>query len=241
MIIIKVGGNAISQLDDSFFEPIQDWLAAGEQVVIIHGGGQLITEASQFFDLPTTKIDGIRVTPPAVLSLTEHLLTNVIQDYFAKLFEKHGISCLKANQDLPMLLECEYLNQDRFGEVGQVTGIDQNCLNQLPSGQVVLLNSLAKTKEGQVLNVNADAAAQALASLTNADHLILLTDVPGVLVDQHLLERLQPKLAAQLIAADQITGGMLPKVHSAFAALHHGVQKITITNQLQQKGTELTL
>ncbi|CAK1245274.1 acetylglutamate kinase [Fructobacillus cardui] len=244
MIVIKIGGNAISQLQDDFFHQVKEWTKEGQQVVILHGGGQLISSTCAFFDLPTEKIDGIRVTPPSVLALTSHLLTNVIQPHFQNQLAQAGISALAVNQEAGPLFTADYLDQDAYGEVGEVTGIDESVLaevSQAGNGQnpVLLVNSLAIGPNGP-LNVNADSAAQALATMASADQLILLTDVPGVLVNEEVVTALNPLKANQLIDQELITAGMVPKLQAAFSALHHGVHKITITNHLGQ-GTKLEL
>ncbi|CAH1853835.1 acetylglutamate kinase [Convivina praedatoris] len=234
MIIIKIGGNAIHQLTNDFFKQIQTWLDQQKQIIIVHGGGQLITATSEFFDLPVQKIDGIRKTSSAEMLLTQGLLSDVIQPYFAQLFQQHGIDCQ------PLNLNGQTLLQGQYGQVGQVTSIQTKLLEQIPNDRVILINSLAQTPQGQLLNVNADQAAQALAVLTQAQQLILLTDVPGILVDQELQTKLTPILAQQFIQAGQITGGMVPKIKAALASLNDGVQQITITNQLNHLGTTIT-
>lgn len=244
MIVIKIGGNAISQLKDDFFHQVKEWTKEGQQVVILHGGGQLISSTCAFFDLPTEKIDGIRVTPPSVLALTSHLLTNVIQPHFQNQLAQEGIPALAVNQEAGPLFTADYLDQDTYGEVGEVTGIDEAVLAQVnqesnEQNPVLLVNSLASGPNG-TLNVNADSAAQALATMASADQLVLLTDVPGVLVNEEVVTALNPLKANQLIDQELITAGMVPKLQAAFSALHHGVHKITITNHLGQ-GTKLEL
>lgn len=240
MIIIKIGGNAIHQLTEDFFKQIQIWLDQEKQIIIVHGGGQLITATSQFFNLPVQKIDGIRKTSPAEMLLTQGLLSDVIQPYFAQLFQQHGINCQPLNFNGHTLLQGQYLDQSQYGQVGQVTSIKTQLLAQSQTNSVILINSLAQTSQGQLLNVNADQAAQALAVLTQAQQLILLTDVPGILVDQEVQTKLTPALAQQFIQEEQITGGMVPKIKAALASLKDGVQQITITDQLNHPGTTIT-
>ncbi|WEV54684.1 acetylglutamate kinase [Leuconostocaceae bacterium ESL0723] len=241
MIIIKIGGNAISKLDNAFFDQMRTWLAQHEQVVIVHGGGQMITSASEFFNFPTKKIDGIRVTPKRLITLTAQILDQVVQPMFAQRFKDHGIPCYALNQNQESILYGDYLDQAKYGEVGKITGVNKQALANLPQGKVTIMSSLAIDDQGHTLNVNADTAAQSLATLTNAEELILLTDVPGVLIDQVIVDRINPQKAAEMIDAQQITAGMVPKIKSAFTALNAGVAKITITNHLDHAGTEIML
>ncbi|WP_061993281.1 acetylglutamate kinase, partial [Fructobacillus ficulneus] len=207
MIVIKVGGNAIHSLSANFYDKVQDWVAEGEQVIVIHGGGQLITAACDFFALPTVKDQGIRVTPKPVMALTNQVLTQVVQAQFASLFSAHKIPVYPVNQEVGPLFIGDYLDQEQYGQVGAVMALNPAVVSSLPSGKVWLVNSVAQTVTGDLLNVNADAAAQALASLVGADELILLTDVPGVLVNGQVLNQLDAGQIADLVAHEQITGG----------------------------------
>ena len=126
-----------------------------------------------------------------------------------------------------------------FGEVGQITGVNQAWLDQLLTNEIGVLAPLAQTASGQLLNVNADTAAAEIATRLGASKLVLLTDVPGVLKAGKVLPRLDQTGANQLFAHHQITAGMMPKLTAAFSALKRGVANVSITNDLTQSGTAL--
>ncbi len=99
-----------------------------------------------------------------------------------------------------------------------------------------MLAPLAQTEDGQLLNVNADMAAAAVATALHASKLVLLTDVPGVLEQGNVVAKLTPQKAAQLIATNVITKGMQPKIEAA-AHTAQVVHEVVITDALNHAGT----
>ncbi|WP_395320284.1 acetylglutamate kinase [Fructilactobacillus frigidiflavus] len=241
MIVIKIGGNLVSQLPDSFFQAVKTMIAEGQRVVIIHGGGNLITEASDFVGLPTQKINGIRVTSQPLMAITNTVLAKIIQPAFAQQFIQHGIACQPLNQASEPLFAGDYLDQSTYGEVGVLQQVNEPALQQATEHQVALAAPIIAGPQHQNLNVNADYAAINVASLTGATQCILLTDVPGVLINEQVVPTLNEVQANEMIEKGNLTGGMVPKVKAAFQALHQGVTQINITNDLKQAGTVMKL
>ena len=151
----------------------------------------------------------------------------------------HHLPVVGINTNDHHLLAGNYLDQPHFGEVGQITGVNQAWLDQLLTNEIGVLAPLAQTASGQLLNVNADTAAAEIATRLGASKLVLLTDVPGVLKAGKVLPRLDQTGANQLFAHHQITAGMMPKLTAAFSALKRGVANVSITNDLTQSGTAL--
>ena len=118
-----------------------------------------------------------------------------------------------------------------LGWVGDVVETHPAMVESLLArGVTPVISPISLGLDGHTYNVNADRAALALACALDAEELIFVSNVPGVLLDNRLVPRLTPAQARAWMAAGKINGGMIPKVHSALAALQHGVPMVRITN-----------
>ncbi len=238
-IVIKIGGNATQQLTESFFEQLAVWQQQGKQVIIIHGGGPQISKWSSDLGLTVTKKNGIRVTDEATLKVTQAVLLGVVQPALFQMIADHGFEVMGLNMADNHLLEGEYVDQPLYGEVGQVTKVNEEWLAQNLHGQIAVIAPLVQTAHSAVLNVNADVAAAKIAEELNAEELVLLTDVPGVIKDGNVISELNNQMAHSLMQDEIIKSGMKPKIKAAFTALEHGVQKVLITDNIENHGTVL--
>ncbi|UQS87295.1 acetylglutamate kinase [Nicoliella spurrieriana] len=241
MIVIKIGGNMVKNLTPAFFQSIKQLQAQGEQILIVHGGGNLISACGNFVGQPATKINGIRVTDKQMMSITDNVLTQIIQPELHKQFAAHGIQSHMMNaSDYPFLF-ADYVDQAKYGEVGQIKRVKANYIDVMTGQSVGLCASIATGPDGQKLNVNADMAAEAIASIVHADQLVLLTDVPGVMLDNQVLDQLNRDTANQLFEDEKLINGMVPKVKAAFQALDNGIPEVSITNDIIKVGTTIVL
>lgn len=237
-IVIKIGGNASDQLPETFFNQIKDWWKQGKKILIIHGGGPQISQLSEKMHLSVNKIDGIRVTDPDTLNVTKAVLLGLVQPKLCQYINQAGLPVIGMNASDNHLLQGKYLNQDEYGEVGQVTNINKNWLNEQLQDQIGILAPLAQTADGHWLNVNADMAAATIAIKLGAESLVLLTDVPGVLNSGKVVPQLTETDADMLYQKDIIKSGMMPKIQASFNALKNGVNQTFITNDLRRPGTQ---
>jgi len=236
-IVIKIGGNASNQLPDTFFQQIKNWWNAGKHVLIIHGGGPQISKWSEMLNLSVKKIDGIRVTNEATLDVTKAVLLGMVQPKLCQYLSDEGLPVIGMNASDNHLIEGKYLNQDEYGEVGKVTGINKSWLDEVLEDQIGVLAPLAQTKDGHWLNVNADMAAATIAVELGAESLVLITDVPGVLNSGKVVPQLTETDANDLFERDIIKSGMMPKINASFAAHNNGVNQTFITDDLSNPGT----
>lgn len=237
-IVVKIGGNASENLPSTFFEQIKTWWSMGKQVLIIHGGGPQISEWSEKLHLDVEKINGVRVTDSETLDVTKAVLLGLVQPKLCQFLANSGLPVIGLNSSDNHLLEGKYLNQAQYGEVGQVTHINSEWLSQELENQIGVLAPLAQTKDGHWLNVNADTAAAKIASQLQAEELVLLTDVPGVLNSGKVVPQLTETFANELFQQHVIKSGMMPKIKASFAALKNGVHQTFITNDLGRPGTQ---
>lgn len=241
LMIVKIGGNAINQLNSEFFEQLRSWRQAGKKILLVHGGGPQISKLAEQLHIPTQKKNGIRVTDDATLTLTKMVLLGHSQPALLTRLAEAGLPAIGLNAADQQLLTGTPINESSYGSVGNITAVNELALSKMLTGQIGVLAPLALSKNGDWLNVNADTAAADIARLLKATQLYLLTDVPGVLKDGHVISALIPQDVSDLIEENVITAGMQPKLSAAVKAVHAGVQAVRITDQLTHPGTILKM
>lgn len=241
LVIVKIGGNAIQQLNSEFFNQLREWRQAGKKVLLIHGGGPQISKLAKQLNISTNKQNGIRVTDEQTLALTKMVLLGDAQPALLTRLAEAGLAAVGLNAADQQLLTGHYLDQAHYGAVGGIDTVNELILSKMLTDQIGVLAPLALTKNGEWLNVNADTAAADIARLLKATQLYLLTDVPGVLKNGHVISALIPQDVSDLIEEHVITAGMQPKLSAAVKAVHAGVQAVKITDQLTHPGTTLKM
>ncbi len=188
-------------------------------VVVVHGGGSAVDRHLDRLNMATVKRDGIRLTPPDQMIeiasvLSGRVNTAIVAGLLARSAQAVGLSL--ADGFLASASKSTRFDFDA-GRVGEVSDGDPKLLlTLLSAGFLPVISSVAVDAQGELLNVNADDAAAAVAKIASATRLIFLTDVSGVLdQDGRLIPRITASLAEKLIADGTIRGGMLPKVRNA--------------------------
>jgi acetylglutamate kinase len=212
----------------------------GMRVVVVHGGGKAISRAMDSAGIEPRFVQGRRYTDDATLDIVERVLaTEVNHDLVAKI-EEYGGRAMSLNFLSTNVLFGEKLALEGpggepidLGFVGEVTRVDRLTIeNLMYAGQVPVIPSMAITADGQKLNVNADTAATAVAAAIGAEKLVVLSDIPGVLLDvndpESLVHSLSASEARRLIANGTISAGMIPKIEGCLDTLEQGVKKIHI-------------
>ncbi len=219
VVVIKIGGS-VSVEADAAFAAITSLHDGGHQVVVVHGGGPLVGEWTKRFGLETRFIRGLRVTDEATRDTALAVLAGlsnkrIVAALLARGVAAAGISgidggTLRAAREEPSI-----------GLVGRIELVDSSLIEDLlDAGHVpVVAPAAIDASDGELLNVNADAAAGAIAASLPARLLALVTDVPGVRsADGTTIARLDATAASVLIADGTIEGGMLPKVEACLLA-----------------------
>jgi acetylglutamate kinase len=238
VIVIKIGGVASDNLTEAFFKQISIWQKTGKRIVVVHGGGHYISEMMERLKLSVQIKAGLRVTTEETLTITKMVLMGQVQPMITAYFQKAGLSAVGLNASCSQLITGKYINQCALGAVGEVEEIATELLEDLLNNDhLPVVAPLGLTKSGEWLNINADHVACKIAEAMAAEALYLLTDVPGVKKADTWLKKLTLQEIPKLKAADVIKGGMLPKIESAQRAIESGVQKVHITNQINQAGT----
>jgi acetylglutamate kinase len=233
LILIKLGG---SLLDDparrkAALETIVARWNAGEDVVLVHGGGKHIDAQLAKLGIAKQTHAGLRVTDDATLEVVVSVLGGTVNKMLVSELAKLGVRAAGiSGSDGGTLVAKPHPAIDgvELGHVGQVSGANVTLVKaMLTYGMLPVVSSIAQGPEGTLLNVNADSAAAALAVALKAKSLRFLTDVAGVLdADGALVPRLGVQDTKQFI--ENVSGGMKPKLQAALTALVSGVGEIVI-------------
>lgn len=237
LIVVKIGGNAISQLKPAFFEKVKYWRHLGKKILIVHGGGPNISKLCEKMGIPAEKKNGIRVTSSEVLELTKLVLLGESQPALVEQLTAHGLPVSQLSCACSHMIVGSYLDRENYGAVGTVTHVNAMAVAGALWQRIGVMAPMCVTEEGEWLNVNADSCACSIASLLHAESLYLLTDVAGVMKDGDVIPRLGRTYCSELFAEKVITAGMQPKLNAAFTALAKGVGRVVITDDLDNPGT----
>ncbi|MBQ7090310.1 MAG: acetylglutamate kinase [Clostridia bacterium] len=234
IVVIKYGGNAMinEQLKEQVMEDIVLLSLIGVKVVLVHGGGPEITDMMKKVGKESVFLDGLRVTDKETAELVQMVLAGKINKGLVNLLEvKGGRAMGLSGMDDRMIL-CE-MKDERLGYVGKITNVNVTPVTDLlEKGYIPVVSTVGCDKEGNVYNINADTAAAYIAGAMQAECLITLTDIAGILRDATDPDTLIPALdiqeAHELFANGVISGGMIPKVECCIEAINHGVKKVFI-------------
>ncbi|QKJ89001.1 Acetylglutamate kinase [Paramixta manurensis] len=220
-LIIKLGGVLLDSEEalERLFTALVSWRESHQRpVLIVHGGGCLVDELMKKLALPVKKKNGLRVTPADQIDIITGALAGTANKTLLAWARKHHIEAVGLCLGDGGSVNVEQFDEE-LGHVGNATPGSPVLLNTLLSaGFLPVISSIGITAQGELMNVNADQAATALAATLGAD-LVLLSDVSGILdgKGQRIAEMTAAK-AEQLIAQGIITDGMVVKVNAALDA-----------------------
>jgi acetylglutamate kinase len=241
IIVVKFGGNAMvsEELQRSFAEDMVYLRYAGIHPVVVHGGGPQISAMLDRLGIASEFRGGYRVTTPEAMDIVRMVLTGQINRDIVGNINKHGpLAAGLSGEDAGLfqgrrrgaVVDGEEVD---LGLVGDVVGVSPEAvLAQIAAGRIPVVSSIAPDVDdpGQALNVNADAAAAALAVALGAAKLVILTDVAGLYSDWPNRESLLSKIDADELRAllPSLESGMIPKMAACLAAVDGGVEKAAI-------------
>lgn len=242
--VIKLGGSMLDDIDAlrHILLDIHFMETVGMRPVIVHGAGSRISAAMKDAGIEPRFVEGRRYTDAPTLEIVERVLAQETNQFLANEFEKIGGRAMTLNFDSTPVLTGKKLKLNGsdgqpvdLGFVGEITKIDRLVIDNLCyAGQTPFIPSMCVDEGGQKLNVNADTVATKLAQELNADKLVILSDVPGVLRDpsdpDSIISSLTKPEALELIADGTISEGMIPKVEACLETIDRGVRKVHIVN-----------
>lgn len=230
-IVVKYGGNVGTDDDllPAFAADVALLHRVGLRVVVVHGGGPQISALADALHLRSEFVDGRRVTDAAMLQAVQMALLGQVNPVLVGLVQQAGAPAVGVAGTDGLLTGC--VTEPALGLVGEIAAVDIALLGTLlDAGKVPVVAPLARDASGQVLNVNADTAAGAIATALAADKLITLTNVEGLYQhfgtsEQSLLSEVPLAQLRALLASGSLTTGMVPKVASVVAAVEGGVER----------------
>lgn len=230
-IVLKCGGSSIDELSDEFFENIKTLKASGLNPVIVHGGGPAIKRMLEKLELEFEFVDGLRKTSEPMMDVVEMVLTGHVNPALTRRIKEAGIKAVGISN----ILTAAPIDFERYGYVGEIVHVDTEHINQLINLNIIpVISPIALGEDQKRYNVNADTAAGAVAAALHANQLIFVTDVPGILKDNKLLETVTTNEIEEMITDETIYGGMIPKVKAAMKGLNI-VKEVMIVNGKQSE------
>lgn len=231
-IVIKYGGNAMidDALKESFARNVVLLKYVGMNPVVVHGGGPQISGTLERVGKTTEFIDGLRVTDAETMEIVEMVLGGLVNKEIVNLINSHGgkaVGLTGKDGNMVRAQKISTANVDvDYGHVGEVVSINPKLVETLENdGFIPVIAPIGTDENGATYNINADSVAGALASELDAEKLVLMTNIPGVLDKAgSLLTGLNAKQIDDLKADETIVGGMIPKVDCALNAVKSGVK-----------------
>lgn len=234
VIVIKIGGVSSQHLSQEFIQQIKQWKAENKQVVIVHGGGFAINQLMEEEHVPITKKNGLRVTRQSDMKLVSYALLKIVGANLVKKLNQSSLDSVQLLSNMPKVVQADFLDKATYGYVGNVSHIETEILEQMLADQMLpVLASIGFSKDGKMLNINADYLATAIAVALGAEKLVLMTDVKGVLENGAVLDHLSSTDFQEKIDKGVITGGMIPKIESAVKTVLAGVGEVLIGDNLR--------
>jgi acetylglutamate kinase len=246
LVVIKYGGNAMvdDELKAAFAQDIVFLRYAGLRPVVVHGGGPQIAAMLERVGLSSEFKGGLRVTTPEIMDVVRMVLTGQVGRELVGLLNQHGpLAVGLSGEDAALFgarrrdLVIDGIPVD-LGLVGEVVSVNPSAvMDILSAGRIPVVSTVAPDLDvdGQVLNVNADTAASALAVALGAHKLVVLTDVEGVYASwpdpDSLLSQLSVSAAAEL--STRVEAGMKPKLEACVRAVSNGVPQAHIIDGRQ--------
>lgn len=245
LIVVKYGGNAMTdpELESSFARDIVLLKTVGIHPVVVHGGGPQVDNLLKELGRQSDRIDGMRVTDKSTMDIVEMVLGGSVNKSIVSLINKHGGRAIGLTGKDANLIQAKKLMMEKIGDdgiavpidlgfVGDVVSVNKDVINMLIASDFIpVIAPLGVDKEGNTYNINADLVAGKVAEFLQAEKLMLLTNIKGVLGrDGEVVTGLTPKKVDALIEDGTISGGMIPKIQCALDAVRSGVKSAVIVD-----------
>lgn len=232
MLVLKVGGNEID--DANFLIGFAHAVAKmTETPVVVHGGGKEIADLQVKLGLTPRFVEGLRVTDADSLAIAEMVLSGRVNKRIVAAILNAGADAIGLSgidRGLVRVEKMQHLSGD-LGRVGKVISVRGEVLIDFVARKIVPVVSPISLGDEGAYNVNADSVACALAAALNADAVVFVTNVAGVMAqDGNVMPTLTAKEAEALVKSQVIKGGMIPKVRAALEAVTGGAKAARITN-----------
>jgi acetylglutamate kinase len=232
VVVVKFGGNAMG--DEAamaeFARDIVLMRQVGVNPVVVHGGGPMINEMLTKLGIKSEFVRGKRVTDKATVEVVEMVLSGLVNKRIVQAIMDAGGRAVGISGKDDDLMVC-VADDPELGFVGRPVEMNVQVLRDLYKAGIIPVVAPVATgmADNETFNVNGDTAAGAIAGALQADRLLLLTDVPGVKnAAGEVMTQITPDEVRKLILDGVISGGMIPKIETAMAAIEAGTRAVTI-------------
>ena len=234
VVVVKYGGNAMinETLKQQVMEDIVLLWLIGVRIVLVHGGGPEINDLMDRLGKKPEFVNGLRVTDKETMDIVQMVLAGKINKTLVNLLEMKGGKAVGLSGMDGRLLQCA-VKDERLGFVGEIQKVHINPVTDLlDNGYIPVVSTVGCDKSGNAYNINGDTAAAYIAGALNAENLIMMTDIAGVLQDKDdpstLIQEISQDDLPALYESGVISGGMIPKVERCATALKRGVKNVVI-------------
>ena len=234
VVVVKYGGNAMinETLKQQVMEDIVLLWLIGVRIVLVHGGGPEINDLMDRLGKKPEFVNGLRVTDKETMDIVQMVLAGKINKTLVNLLEMKGGKAVGLSGMDGRLLQCA-VKDERLGFVGEIQKVHINPVTDLlDNGYIPVVSTVGCDKSGNAYNINGDTAAAYIAGALNAENLIMMTDIAGVLQDKDdpstLIQEISQDDLPALYESGVISGGMIPKVECCATALKRGVKNVVI-------------
>ena len=234
IVVIKYGGNAM--IDENLKMQVMEdiallWLI-GVKVVLIHGGGPEISDTMKRLGKKAEFVNGLRVTDRETVDIVQMVLAGKINKTLVSLIQMKGGHAVGLSGIDGGIIEAK-MKDEALGYVGEITKIrTQPIMDLLEKNYIPIISTVASDRHGNTYNINGDTAAAHIAGALQAERLIMMTDINGVLRDKDdpstLIREMTVEQATGLYDEGIISGGMIPKVDCCIEAINEGVSNVVI-------------
>ena len=234
IVVVKYGGNAMinEDLKQQVMEDIALLWLIGVKVVLIHGGGPEISETMKRLGKKSEFVNGLRVTDKETVDIVQMVLAGKVNKTLVNLLQMKGGHAVGLSGIDGGILEAT-MKDEALGYVGEITKIrTQPITDLLEKNYIPVISTIASDRQGNTFNINGDTAAACIAGALQAERLIMMTDIAGLLMDKDDPSTLIPEItvseAKKLFETGVISGGMIPKVDCCIEAIEKGVENVVI-------------
>lgn len=246
-VMIKYGGHAMVD-EEAMASTVRDTVLlkyVGMQPIVVHGGGPEITRSMKKLGKEPKFIKGLRVTDEETMRIVKMVLVgNINTDIVSQICLHDGKGAGLSGKDNKLIEACKKIHKIKDEETGEIEEVDLGLVGEIKkinpeilkmyteNDFIPVISPIGIAENGDTLNLNADTVAGSIAGEVDAEKLIILTDVPGVLRDPNdpstLIQRMHIDEIPALIEEGVITGGMIPKIETCVEAINNGVKSAHI-------------
>lgn len=226
--VLKMGGNEID--DPTWVASLACAVAARTgPLVIVHGGGKEVTEVQRTLGAEPEWRGGLRVTTVEALRAVRMVLSGLVNKRLVAALGDAGVDAVGVSGEDAGVLSAVPAEGGALGRTGVVAEVRPRLLHALLAGGMVpVVSPVSRGDDGQPLNVNADDAASAVAAALGASRFLMISNVPGVMWADAVLDEVDAREVDELVASGVATGGMTPKLRAAAYAASAGVPEVRI-------------